>query len=471
MRILVVFYYFLVVISVKSQSYDHQWLVLDSMAKTGYNLNTKSNVYSQQLSTFCNNDIFGIDSVDYPIQLVNSFVPRNDFFVIYEDGTFYNTRNINKGSVWPDASSNERMYKIKSAKNIKYLYLTNIYEEDDPPESIRINSPSGGRLLEFETTQSNTMQLNHDFVSGKDVVLIIPAAATQSCGNGYFNITYDPVVFTDSKVFNNFSSASFQPLPGASFLQGSISNIPISSSNHFINLRIKEDLPTNYLGSKSEIQLVCNNGSTVQAISDTIRAGHDPNLIKLMCIYHHKAVHKRRDRYIGVYRAQFQNSGNSVVDSVKVTLKMPNNINANSVDVFAYRFGARRGYRPQADTFVVRRRQGQTIEFLFKRGFLIPHDSLSENFNLYAKGGIDFRVELKGNPESNAVRLIPLDGHVTFDSKKQTFDKMLDLNIPVEKINKRNKRKINTMCACAPSWYKGDDCQRRVKVKQKEKSK
>jgi hypothetical protein len=435
---------------------DLQWLVVNGNAKTGYDATNKKNIYASALSNFEVNGVFGIDSIDFPVQ-ITSFIPRNDFFIIYNDGSFYNSRYVNHGQVWPDNSSNLRNYHIDPSKEVKYLYLTNIYEEDDPPELIRIDTPSDGQLLQFDETSDNVIQLNHDFSIGKDVTLIIPRAIVNQCTTNTFEVHYDNVIFQPSNIFNNGSSYSFYQDSNLQHNEGVISGLSKYEINNFLNFKVNPGLDSSYIGDTASFVVKCNSGTVVASILDTMRSSHDPNAIVLKCIYKHK-MKRGRNRYVAIYKAQFENKGNRVVDSVTIRMKMPKSVKLDVIDAFKFRYGKKWGGRLHTDTFVQRKITSNMIEFKFKKGFLAPFDSSTINYNLFARGFVEFRVELNENPESACVELLPSEATVEFDGKVQNVELMVDLNKRKERIKRGDKRPIATKCECAPVWYKGGDC-------------
>jgi len=122
---------------------DLQWLVLKGMGK---NSTTNSNTTNNYSNPFGANTFFNLDGILHP-DLTNFEYNKNDIFIIYQDGTFYNSRK--KNSVVPDKGffydpdMDNVNHSFESDKPIQYLYLSNIYERDDPPQGVGLKQGRG----------------------------------------------------------------------------------------------------------------------------------------------------------------------------------------------------------------------------------------------------------------------------------------------------------------------------------------
>lgn len=435
---------------------DLQWLILNGNAKTGFDELSKTNQYGAPLSNFIfNGNTFSIDNVKHPIQVMSK-IPRNDFFVIYHDGSYFNSRYINKGSIYPFAPLNSISYAIKSnyfqTSPIDYFYLTNIYEEDDPPSSIKIGNNTTSPEVEIGTSNQNGLELNHDFVAGKDVTLVVPNNLI-NCPGGISKLSFDSSILTPNPVFGNNSRYSFNEIVGLNLVGNQIFGITTPLKNHFFNFKVNDSVPANKIGETAEFKLYCDT-TQIASLKDTIRSGHDPNFIRLLCVYKKKV--RKKDQFIGVYRVLFMNEGNGIVDSVKVRLKFPSHVKIKNADPYFYYYGGEKGYRQNIDSFVSRI-DGNFIEFNFKKGFLKIFEEKSINFNRLAKGGIEFQVLIDKNPADFKVKLLPDASQISFDKVSHKFDFFYDLNEDNPRLKKRCRKIIKNVCDC-PTAVKPKDC-------------
>ncbi|MGB4970277.1 MAG: hypothetical protein WBO31_12145, partial [Saprospiraceae bacterium] len=359
--------------------------------------------------------------------------------------------------IYPLAPQNSTSYAIKSTyyqtSPIDYFYLTNIYEEDDPPSSIKIGNNATATQIEIGTTNNqNSLELNHDFVAGKDVTLVVPKSLV-NCPGGVSTLSFDSSVLTPNPIFENNSRYSFNEITGLNLVGNQIIGITSPINHHFFNFKVRDSLPLNLIGQPSEIKLFCNT-TVVAFLKDTIRSGHDPNYIKVLCFYKKRV--KGKNKFVVVYRVVFMNEGNGIVDSVKVRLKFPSHINIDSADAFHYFYGGRRGYRKHIDSFVSRV-DGDYLEFQFKEGFLKPSIKNSNTNNLYTKGGIEFRVLLDQNPENLKVKLLPDISEIRFDRVSQDFNFYYDPKVKCSNGKFKKRRIFMNECDC-PTSVKPIEC-------------
>ena len=323
---------------------------------------------------------------------------------------------------------------------MKYFYLSNIYEDDDPPSNIKITNATTFTPMTVGISSTSIMQANHDFVPGTDVTLIIPNNLFNNCTIA--SLGFDSNVFEPSNVFQDGSSCSFNIIPGMSINGNSINGITIPSNYHYFNFKVKENLNSTLMGNSYEFTLKC--GTTVLAnLVDTLRTGHDPSFIKVKCLF--KKNVKGIDKYYALYHIQFQNTGNHIVDSVKVRFSLPSSLKNNKIKLFHWYYGGYFGCGENLPDGVKLKYNNNKFEFSFGYPFINPGSINPLDPNPSSKGVAEFCVEIKQNPETLNVDLQPINARTYFDNVESKFDYYFD---PKIKINNKKVRKLSPNCRC-----------------------
>lgn len=260
--------------------------------------------------------MFSLEGVSHPAPLLSSNqdnVPRNDIFIIYDNLEYFNSRYMpNYGSSYTSGSN----YCLNSSSiyDIIYLYFTNLYEGPDwPPSSVSITSVSpvscnySGLTIDPDLDVMAPfnpigMSLNHDFVPGSDVTIIIDkdeVGGSECLMQLCYNIHESDVVeiFRPSSIFQGDLDN-----PNPSFILPRNINYTIEpgsncivfrntlNNNTFINFRVTvdQDLNYSYMNSAFEFELtpVNDNNASCQSytVTDTLRPSHDPNFVELESI-------------------------------------------------------------------------------------------------------------------------------------------------------------------------------------------
>lgn len=427
---------------------DKQWLIYNGKVKT--NFVNDSNVYGSDFQNILNaGNSFSILGVRHPNNVFNKN-PRNDLFIIYSDGSFFDSRKLNPYVCWPNSVSYRpsdpvelpKSYTINGPTNkaMEFLYLTKIYEDDDPPAEVSISNASNHTPLTVNTSYTTTMQVNHDFVPGTDVTLVIPKNLFDNCSNASLN--FDHNVFEPSNIFQNSTSCSFNAISGMSITNNSIDGISSPEKFHYFNFKVKPNLAENFMGTAREFQLRCG-GTLIASLVDTIRSGHDPSFIKVKCLFKRKIDTKMR--YFALYHIQFQNNGNHVVDSVKVKFKLPPDVKSRKIKAFHWYYGGRIGCKDSLPEGLKIENHAGNFELSMNYPFLSPRSENPNDRNPSSKGVIEFCVELKRNPQLKDVDLKPIDARTYFNTKEAKFDYFFD---PKVKKNREKIRAFNDKCDC-----------------------
>lgn len=330
---------------------DYQWLIMENKGKSGYSIPNNENIYDP------NNPIKGectLFSIAHPD--INIPGAKNDLFVIYNDGNFYNSR-YSENPLNPDLSSqNQINHNLRTihGSNIQFLYLTNRYEGDDPPDLVRVaKGLSGQNTIPYEigiTTPAKAITTNHDVVKGDDITIILRGSdmsagsvltfnkVSRIDGSGMTTGTY----FEPSNIFNGGSSCSNVPniynaVSGSITFPSGANNLPYV----FVNVKPTSSLPLYYpdqpeRNSKAYFELASiQGGDFSQVLTDTefILAAHDPNFIEL------KGICNSGNAYYAKYHLEFRNDGPVPAERLSASFLVPPHLDRSCVSVSEWHAG------------------------------------------------------------------------------------------------------------------------------------
>jgi len=360
---------FIILISLLSFSangQDLQWLINNNQGKSS---NTATQPMVNIYGNFPIGSKFSIDSVRYP----QTSISRNDLLVIYDDKTYYNTRN-STGQLFTTHTSNQintqttHYFNAPPGKTIQYLYLTNVYEGDDPPDLVKVQNlssfPALPPAINLATTSSNSLlTANHSPVKGKDFTLIVkllesyiddsgPTADTASyfleydsiknlrTGIVYRNANY----FNVSPVFTSVNSPQKSPgYPSNAYsittVQGKIKLIPNVSDNLFYNITPSASLDTCYpdaLGNprySAIFHIISSTGTIVATLEEPLRFAHDPNFLRVDSI-----CQDGQDQIV-YYHLQVKNTGKAVANGLSLSLWLPTTLQSECIQITDWNVG------------------------------------------------------------------------------------------------------------------------------------
>lgn len=411
-------------------------------------------------------------------------IARNDLFIIYENGSYFNSRYLNSPIPW-------QIHEIKfnTLDKVKYLYFTNIYEDDDPPQNIEVNNlGSNANDLPNFTPPSHTMTSNHDIVRNKDFTLIIPGSLIKDiCSTHTIDLKVEPVSISGAyipvkilKLNNTFNGSwSFHNL-GASTVNNinnytEIKNIglpPGLNGNHYFNFNADFENNPNLIGKTVKIEAFCSTDLTnaIATLTPEISDIHDPNYIEVKCIYKKKKPWYCiwpwcHDRYFVKYYVEFMNDGNMPVNSVTVNFKLPDIAIPSTFIVGKWKYGDSTGCgnnpagilnysTPTTSNVSVSLSEYDNPSVLAKQ----TSTDLSVHLpNQY--GGFEFCVEVNQDPTLyNNWSLQPLSPTTNFDGVVYPIQNFLDPYNTVKSVVESNVVKIrkrsigcvwkNCNCAC-----------------------
>lgn len=417
---------------------DKQWLITDDGYQQGNSWEPKNNVISN----------IGIQNVAYPdIDIVDddgvAGVARNSFFIIFNDGTYYNSRESSASYGYQNMTDYDApnyvaqpitgySITIPSNKEIDYLYLSNIYETDDIEEFVDNNSSIGNQLhpytISSETNPSRIISANHDVVKNKDITLIVDLRQLKpdTCYGvpPTYNLCLD-IQGANGKQFD-YSLIELSPVfDGEAFINA---DIPTSNQNNkcfeniafasgqdyaYINLSIPVEIGTHRTKNLA-FDLIANQSQCNQNANHTeqIRDSHDPNFIEVMCV-------SRKCGYnIVKYHVECENEARTPVNNLLMSLTLPYNFTDLS---------------PTA----------AVIGGVNVLGFLLPpnintaNNSVEFNFNHNLNGGksayVEFCVRYLNMPEGlESANLQPIVPRTDFDGTVYAIVEFRDIATPKE---------------------------------------
>ncbi len=439
---------FMVCNFLQAQIVDHQWYVVNNSYLSGYNDTTDMNIYSGRIDSLCGQyNYFTIHGIEHPKVILDSS-QRKNFFIIYNDGTFFDSRNLASGSVWPlSSSSGHDNFKILGSKvaQIKYLYISNIYSEDDDPDGVSFSNLNSNFQVPVETSVSSTLSFNQDFVPGKYAILVVPSSLFIISGQ-QASLEFDTTVLSPTNFFQNGSSPSFSQIPTLNTSNGSLTGISKPAIGyHYFVFKVKDDIPAYRINDSTTVNFKLNN-QIIATATEVIRNGHDPNLVKMKCIFKKKNKWGVK-KYFALYRIQYLNNGNDVVDSVKFYCKMPPAVDVMNSRLYNWYYGGKRSCLNQEEDIFMEKGADNSLTFKFIKGYLLPKSNKINSSDLQAKGAAEFCVKLKKNPKKNRIKLLPESAYVYFNTQKNDMDFMNENKILNPK-TKKWERTISEKCDC-----------------------
>ncbi len=327
---------------------DNQWLIINNIGKDGTNLDHTNRFRNALPSNFI------LRNVANPV--VSPTRPaRNDLFVIYMDGTHFNTRyELGSGTFFPgpgyETSINHSF--ITPGNPVRYMYLTNRYEGDDLPTNV-ILQPSSNTLPPPVYTLGRTnsypgrlMEANHDVVQNKDITLIIDQDSLHVVpqdSQAKFFVVFNNLIplsslsppagigpfFTLDPIFVNGSNPLEAVFPENTFDASNQQRIRLiynaSKPFTYINLIPTEKI-TLYGPDRqgdpryaAEFKIVDARDNIIEIHKEPIVASHDPNFLRVA-----KICKSHDGTQIVSYYLQFRNtSRDQAASMLKVQITFP----------------------------------------------------------------------------------------------------------------------------------------------------
>ena len=355
---------------------DLQWLAIEkivsgasvTMGKEGTSgsLESMTNNYSNLIDV--NN--FMLKGISHPDIGYYAYT-QNDVFMIFADGTHFNTRQkpaVSDPGLFYNASAAaagaiDHHFISAYGSPMRFLYLTNIYEGDDWPPTVRVQAGGGGSgivdyTITATTTPANALTASHDVVRYKDFTIILDKAKinAEAAAKGFpslakYYIEYGSIVpidppgsegppptvdysasyFEISPIFPTMAGGSLMNVPWYPTTSGSHNGGKLWINNDTYNYAYVNLTPTTVLADAGcypgvsgapRYQAVFNirepGGTMISTITEDIRDSHDPNFIRIDSI-----GKDRSGDYVVYYHLEFENTSLTSPFSIYVTFELP----------------------------------------------------------------------------------------------------------------------------------------------------
>ena len=381
---------------------------------------------------------FQITNQHHPNSLNTPLQSRNDVFIIYADGSYFNSRNIPR-STWalsdhPATPPTAVGYNINGPKPPIYMYFTNVYEGDEDPVDAIANGNSGGFLgMGLPPFSAGHLSFNHDVSLGDDITVIIDHKKLETeCDN--FRLCYDRVY--DGNTIQNLASAypSVNLLPSPVFdgkalcqgVGGSLQTVAATVNSNCVNipnvggvgysyfaLRIPETVDPQLIGDDLLFRLESADPNCTIITNDVpqkIVTSNDPNFIRVKCI----EIDNEGNQYVRYY-AQCYNDGDDPATEVSMHLPLPPFLSVDDIridDPMSIQY---------TNNPVTRDLQSPTALFKFGNNLNSNPDGKPIEDLAYSKSyaAVEFCIPVKDgfNVDLQTANLQPTNPYTVFDSK------------------------------------------------------
>lgn len=330
----------------QSPTIDKQWLILNE--GTAYKQNGIYNTVSGPNALIELNQYTHPTNIDVPN--TNQFIQgRNDLFIIYDNGSHFNSYSLPNNIDWQISNGlfPDKGYQLVAPTilKIKYLYYTNVYEEDDPEPETRVapvGSSSLQPLLVDVSVPPQRLTVNHTIVENKDVTVIIKGGDECQQSRLCFSLSDSPqdqsaqIHLEPSQVFTDRGQLHFGynvGTPVFSDTQQCIDNINVSGDYGYINLKIQDEIEEYLLDREFVFTYSNNNPNCRETITVPITQAHDPNYVKVQCVSTDGKYNYVR------YRIHVYNDESTAVDNLELSFVPPNEALTSAIDIADYNIG------------------------------------------------------------------------------------------------------------------------------------
>jgi hypothetical protein len=458
------------------QSSDRQWYVVDGIGWNG-------SAYSENITKFLTIKGIGLPNTDCNPDA------KDDIFIIFEDGSYYTSRHSNiPFSYYGEGDAASLSLHAPEGKNIKYLYSTNVYDNDPPPLNIIVNPGNTNPINNISPLNSGPIiTLNHNPViaPNKDFTVIIDLSKENNFDNSLYldfqiidplgniltldhnnrerNIDYAEVL-QNSSVFKNGSdyfnvlmanSEGFHYGNSEIISSSNIGRIVLNNQinqirNVYINLKLKSLIP---LDSNYQISFTLGdniNNKDIAQVKDTIRHAHDPNVLEVQ-----ELCTECKKRY-AKYRCFFYNRTTTPANGLAVSIPFPDHIDTHNIRIVSAKVDGR---ILNTDSITIKLEEEKVI-FIFPAGestkqcegsneddeplgveliFLARTTTESSTYQNFAPSGDAYTYFFYGNDGEQAEYLpYPL----TYQEKKDTLINYISRSIEI----KDDCAEINDIC-------------------------
>ena len=303
---------------------DYQWMVRDGIGRVECN-------YLNQIT-----DNAKVSKILEPKPQYLDKKYCNDYFIILNNGTYY-MNDWTSNCFLPTSVDPQQIFNVISvpSSSIKYVYLTNRYEDDDPPEDIDVqssNNTTNSIIDDMFPNQNYGKFTNHNLVNGKDITFILPE--NNDICNYHLNHEGDvdllsliPSGFEGDGPNNNYNAllnnGTINPYPNPVPFMGNSAPIPNDLNSGFLNYRVEVDeslidteVQFSFIPQNAEESRKCPVENFSISVSDKF---HDPNYVELKCVWQNSNGKK-----FGLYHVECFNDEDGDVDVVYLDVQLPN---------------------------------------------------------------------------------------------------------------------------------------------------
>lgn len=379
---------------------------------------------------------------------------KNDLFIIFSNGDYFNSTDCFKDPYQINSSDQFSMpsnscnygillsgnypsypFNLPKISDIKYLYFSNIYEDDDPPALAKISQvllpgQPVTKTISIDSYNQNNQILssNHTVVKGKDYTLIIPNLG-DSCNAVW--VKYPEDLFYFDKLLNPIGVASTSLYSPGNL----IINNPFANNNKFNFVNFSTASDSRYDDTNFTISVGCydqKSGSVADTmyITQSIDTAHDPNFILVKCIEEKK---QGKLKYYNVrYHIEFENDGLAPVQQCSLKFTLPPTVIPGTLSIKNWYYGGASGCTYSGTKF---QRLPTNLPsnlpevlFVFDKMDTIADYELRPITSPVSKrrAFVEFCVQIKKNSDHTNCSLKPTDCSTYFDGTPYIIDRYID---------------------------------------------
>ena len=322
------------------QTDDQQWYIINQFGKLGEetSLGTDTDVNTV-------GNAFTIEGVTAP-DINNESRARNDLFIIFQDGNHYSSRFVNRIEPFfagPETGILNHHFTYSYGKPISYAYMTNKYEEDDLPRTIRVKDtptmePAANPIV---PNVPALLSASHNVVFNRDVTVVVNYEMLRRLlrGKDMSDVSLrfsgwemidgpdrgDTDIFDPSPVFVDAFGSSTPGYPIGSLVPSwnteEVVLVDGPEKYRYINLRTTENALQFAPRDDSSAQYnavfsLLVNGSAYSSIQEEMTFAYDPNFIRVDSI-----CKNSKDDYFVYYHLEFENTGEAALTDYKATFR------------------------------------------------------------------------------------------------------------------------------------------------------
>lgn len=444
--------------------------LLNAQDKQWYIKNGKVNTIHVQDTNISTN--FKIDSLSYPCLQCNNQA-RKDLFIIFNDYSHFNSRNLD--SQWTNKFKHITnpfnykklcisFYDSNTTTSIQSAYLTNGYQDDDPPELLKIapSSPVSSEPtynINLRTNTNNVLSANHDITPQSDFTIIIKNEFLKNKAQS--TIKESKIIIDRLINFETNNNNPTPPLPNNFFVPSPIfgtnnyifsqNNVTSdtqfktffingqSSSNYtYINIRPApnySNAAASYFSDatgKPKYKLVIKaydkNGNCIDSLIESLRAAHDPNYVSLLKITNESGVKR------AYYHAEFQNTSLTPVSNPSIRLAFPSTFDTGVVAI-RWKFN-NSSITPSSPRLIKIENDSAYYQFDFMDSYQACMNPVNIDMSI---GYVEFSIKIKDSNldySKPSFSFEPGDRYTKFDGTKYPIDNFYD---KIEYCYKTNK--------------------------------